>query len=473
MYDAVVIGAGHNGLVCAAYLAKAKLRVCVVERPVRGRGAAVTEEFHPGFRNSTASYTVSLLHPKVIRDLRLAEHGLRIVERPYSNFLPLSDGEFIRVGGGLEATQREIERFSKEDARPAARVLREARNGRRRAARSAARNAAERRRGHSRPLPRVEDRAPPAGAAPRGTARGPRSLSRCPPATGSTAGSSRSRSRRPSDSTASVGNFASPYTPGSAYVLLHHVFGEVNGKKGTWGHAIGGMGAITQAMRREAESLGVEIRTGRGVERVRIEGETARGVVLQDGEEIAARCVVSNTNPRLLLDLLRDVPGEWRNAFENYQCESATLRMNCRAIGASGLHVPARERKRSPIHRSGIIMAAVARLHGSAPHATARGGWLVARADRRDADPDHDGRHARAAGQARGEPLLPALRYALPQGRRWDEEREKAADAVIDHVNQFAPNFKASVIAGDSTPRSTSSVSSASWGVTYSTESFP
>src|SRR5258706_10265125 len=111
-YDALIVGGGHNGLACASYLAAGGLRVCVVERRAVVGGAAVTEEFHPGFRNSTASYTVSLLHPKVIRDLRLAEHGLRIVERPYANFLPLSDREFIRVGGGLEATQREIERFS-------------------------------------------------------------------------------------------------------------------------------------------------------------------------------------------------------------------------------------------------------------------------------------------------------------------------------------------------------------------------
>ena len=115
-YDALIVGAGHNGLVCACYLAAGGLRVCVVERRAVVGGAAVTEEFHPGFRNSTASYTVSLLNPKVIRDLRLAEHGLRIVERPFANFLPLPDGGFIKVGGGLEATQREIARFSKRDA---------------------------------------------------------------------------------------------------------------------------------------------------------------------------------------------------------------------------------------------------------------------------------------------------------------------------------------------------------------------
>ncbi|HEX7605851.1 MAG TPA: FAD-dependent oxidoreductase, partial [Usitatibacter sp.] len=107
-YDALIVGGGHNGLVCASYLAAGGLRVCVVEKRAVVGGAAVTEEFHPGFRNSTASYTVSLLNPKVIRDLRLADHGLRIVERPFANFLPLPDGGFLKVGGGVEATQLEI-----------------------------------------------------------------------------------------------------------------------------------------------------------------------------------------------------------------------------------------------------------------------------------------------------------------------------------------------------------------------------
>src|SRR5260221_6699956 len=115
-YDAVIIGGGHNGLTCACYLAAGGLKVAVFERRGIVGGAAVTEEFHPGFRNSTASYTVSLLHPKVIRDLKLARHGLSIVERPYANFLPLSQRDFLRVGGGLEATQREVARFSPDDA---------------------------------------------------------------------------------------------------------------------------------------------------------------------------------------------------------------------------------------------------------------------------------------------------------------------------------------------------------------------
>jgi len=116
-YDAVVVGGGHNGLVCACYLAARGLSVRVLERRAVVGGAAVTEEFTPGFRNSVAAYTVSLLQPKVIRDLRLAEHGLRIVERPYSNFLPLPDGRAFRLGGGLERTQAELARFSESDAR--------------------------------------------------------------------------------------------------------------------------------------------------------------------------------------------------------------------------------------------------------------------------------------------------------------------------------------------------------------------
>ena len=115
-FDAVIIGGGHNGLTCAAYLAAAGLSVCVVERRAVLGGAAVTEEFHPGFRNSTASYTVSLLDPQVIRDLRLAEHGLSISERPFANFLPLPDGQYLKVGGGLPATQSEVAKFSRGDA---------------------------------------------------------------------------------------------------------------------------------------------------------------------------------------------------------------------------------------------------------------------------------------------------------------------------------------------------------------------
>jgi phytoene dehydrogenase-like protein len=113
-YDAVIIGAGHNGLTCAAYLAMSGLKVKVLERRAVVGGAAVTEEFHPGFRNSVAAYTVSLLNPKVIRDLRLSEHGLRIVERRAQNFLPTPDGRYLLVAEGQ--TEHQVAKFSRRDA---------------------------------------------------------------------------------------------------------------------------------------------------------------------------------------------------------------------------------------------------------------------------------------------------------------------------------------------------------------------
>ncbi|MGZ5036078.1 MAG: phytoene desaturase family protein [Usitatibacter sp.] len=443
-YDALVVGAGHNGLVCAAYLAGGGLRVCVVERRSIVGGAAVTEEFHPGFRNSTASYTVSLLNPKVIRDLHLAEHGLRIVERPFANFLPLPDGGFLKVGGGLEATQAEVAKFSRRDA------------GR---------------------LPDYYARLEAVADVLRGL------LLETPPNVGGGVGeifsawkAGKHLNRLPlaakrdvldlftvsaaqwlerwfeSDPIkacfgfdAVVGNFASPHSPGSAYVLLHHVFGEVNGKKGGWGHAIGGMGAITQAMRREAEARGVEIRTGRSVARILVEGGRARGVALDDGTELAGRCVVSNAHPRMLLDLMPEEGGDWREAFSHYQSESATFRMN---VALSELpqfsSLPAQGMQ--PHHRSGIIMAPSLAFMERAFTSARELGWsrepivemLIPSAVDDTLAP---------AGQHVASLFCQHFRYELPAGRTWDEEREHAADAIIDQVDRFAPNFRASIIA--------------------------
>ena len=443
-YDALVVGAGHNGLVCACYLARAKLRVCVVERRAVVGGAAVTEEFHPGFRNSAAAYTVSLLHPRVIRELRLAEHGLRIVERPFANFLPLPGDDFIRVGGGLEATQREVARFSRADAErlpeyyrrleAVAAVLREL----------------------------LLETPPNVGGGVRElwafwkTARSMRALSieakRDVLDFFSLSAADWLERWFESDPIKAafgfdsvVGNFASPYSPGTAYVLLHHVFGEVNGKKGLWGHAIGGMGAITQAMRCEAEGLGVEIRTARKVARILSRAGRATGVALEDGEEIASGCVISNANPRLLLELLADVPGEWRTAFANYQCESATLRMNV-ALSELPDFTCAAGRDNQPHHRSGIIFSPSLAYMDRAYASARERGWsdepivemlIPSTVDDSLAPP---GQHVASL-------FCQHFRYRLPEGRSWDDDREHAADAVVALVNRFAPNFKASVLA--------------------------
>src|SRR3984957_17937029 len=309
-YDVVIIGAGHNGLVCAAYLAMAGLRVKVVERRHVVGGAAATEEFQPGFRHSVAAYTVSLLNPKIIRDLRLAAPGLRIVERRVQNFLPDLGSSFLVAAEGQ--TERQIAKFSASDA--------------------------ERYAGFNRELDMAADvlrdlvLRPPPNLTSGLTLRHLGELIR----TGALAHRLR---RLPAEqvrilfdlATKSagdfldgwfegdlikalhgfdgvVGNYASPYTPGTAYVLLHHAFGEVNGKKRSWGHAIGGMGAITQAMARAALGHGVEVEAGAAVREVQIEKGRVCGVALTDGRVIRSHAVAANVNPKLLYTTL--VPGE-------------------------------------------------------------------------------------------------------------------------------------------------------------------
>lgn len=312
MRDVIVIGAGHNGLVTAAYLAAAGLKVTVLERRGVVGGAAVTEEFHPGFRNSVCAYTVSLLNPKVIRDLDLAGHGLTVVERKMSNFLPLPDGRALEVGPGR--TKASLAGFSRRDA--------------------------ERLDAYGDRLERMADvirdvvlETPPNVVTGRGL------MALLPEALSAARLGNRFRkldlegqrdlleifTRSAGDYLDQwfesdpikaifgfdgvVGNYASPYAAGSAYILLHHCFGEVNGTRGIWGHAIGGMGAVTKAMARSAAAHGAEIRCGAGVREVIVEKGRAVGVVTEAGEAIRARLVVSNVHPKLLFEKLVD-PGE-------------------------------------------------------------------------------------------------------------------------------------------------------------------
>ncbi|HEX4763743.1 MAG TPA: NAD(P)/FAD-dependent oxidoreductase, partial [Usitatibacter sp.] len=242
-----------------------------------------------------------------------------------------------------------------------------------------------------------------------------------------------------------VGNFASPCAPGTAYVLLHHVFGEVNGKKGTWGHAIGGMGAITQAMRQEAEARGVEIRTGQGVARIATREGQARGVTLDNGDTIEARSVVSNAHPRALLKLVDDdSSAAWREPFANYQSESATLRMNV-ALAELPDFTCLPGSNAQPHHSSGIIMAPSLAFMERAYDDARADGWsrepIVEMLIPSTVDDSLAPKGAHVASL-----FCQHFRYALPGGRSWDAERNRAADAVIDQVTKFAPNFKRSVL---------------------------
>ena len=444
-YDAVIIGGGHNGLVCACYLAAMGLSVRVLERRSVVGGAAVTEEFHPGFRNSSASYTVSLLNPKVIRDLKLHEHGLRIVERPFSNFLPLNDGEYIKVGGSIKATQAEVARFSKRDA--------------------------ERLPDYYAMLDRVAavlkdtllETPPNVGGGLSDVLRalkvGKRFKALDMPARRDvldlftkSAGdmldqwfeSAPIKACFGFDSV--VGNYASPYTPGSAYVLLHHVFGEVNGKQGIWGHAIGGMGAITQAMAAEARARGVDISTDTGVAKVLTKDGVAYGVALNDGHEILAKRVVSNLNPKLLFQTLLtapQLPAEFSQRVEAYKCGSGTFRMN---VALSELPRFTCLPEPGPHHSSGIIMAPSLQYMEQAFFDARSFGWSknpiveILIPSTVDASLAPAGKHVASLFCQHVAPIL-------PDGNSWDDHRDAVADLMIATVNKFAPNFKASVIA--------------------------
>lgn len=444
--DAVIVGGGHNGLVCAFYLAKAGLKVTVCEaRPVVG-GAAVTEEFHPGFRNSVASYTVSLLNPQVIADMGLHSHGLRIVERPISNFLPIDDSRYLKLGGGLERTQAEFRKFSNRDADalPAYyEVLDEIGDVLRSLAPETPPNLGDGLPGLLRALRQ--------GARMAGL-----SLGRKSDLLDLFTESARNfldgwfendAVKAAFGFDAVVGNYASPDGQGSAYVLLHHTFGEVNGKKGAWGHAIGGMGAITQAMAKACAALGVEILTDAPVKQVLVDGGKAAGIELVDGRRFAAPIVSSNLNPTLLFQRLvaaSDLPEDFRTRVEKYRNGSGTFRMNV-ALSELPDFTCLPGKAVAEHHQCGIVIAPSLDYMDAAFVDARATGWskkpivemlIPSTLDDSLAPP---GQHVASL-------FCQQFAPELPGGRSWDDHREEVADLIIETVNDWAPNFKASVL---------------------------
>ena len=447
--DALIIGGGHNGLTCAAYLASAGLSVTVLERRAVVGGAAVTEEFHPGFRNSVAAYTVSLLNPKVIRDLELARYGLRIVERRCANFLPTADGRYLLTGEGRTAAS--VARFSARDAAripeygarldAIAQVLRDlvlvtppnAVAGSWRGALPEMLRAA-----------RVGGRLRKLDMELRRELLALFSMS---------AGDYLDRWFESDPIKAVfgfdgiVGNFASPYSGGSAYVLLHHVFGEVNGKPGAWGHAIGGMGAISEAMARSATARGAVIRVSTPVRQVLVEDGRAVGAVTESGEVVRAAAVVSNLNPKLLYLKLfepRALPAEFRERISQYRCGSGTFRMNV-ALAELPDFTCLPGRALADHHTAGIILAPTLRYMEQAYFDARLHGWSqrpiieVVLPSTLDDSLAPQGQHVASL-------FCQHVAPELPDGASWDAHREEVADLMIDTVNAYAPNFRAAVL---------------------------
>jgi phytoene dehydrogenase-like protein len=446
-YDAVLIGGGHNGLTCAFYLAKAGYKVCVLERRGIVGGAAITEEFHPGFRNSVASYSVSLLNPKIIRDMDLARHGLKVVLRTISYFVPLEDDRYLIVDRNKARTARELGRFSTRDV-----------------ANYAAYNAR---------LDTIVDllrtvlmETPPNAGG------GLRDLLGALTMGNRVRGLGLEGQRDLVDFFAKsagdildywfetdplkgilgfdaiTGAYASPYTPGTAYVLLHHVFGEVNGIKGAWGHAIGGMGAITQAMAAACAEVGVDIRTDAPVREVVLDRGRTSGVVLEDGTAIYGRAIVSNINPKLLYGGLIPggaLPADFMERIAKFKCGSGTFRMNVALSELPNFTSRPTEGAMMDHHGGSMMIAPSLRYLDEAYTDARRIGWAKKPVIEMHIQSVLDDSLA-PKGQHVASLFCQHVAPDLPDGSSWDDRREEVADVVIDTMTRYAPNFRSSVI---------------------------
>jgi phytoene dehydrogenase-like protein len=438
--DVLIVGAGHNGLVCGWYLAARGLKVTMLERRHIAGGAAVTEEFAPGFRNSTASYTVSLLNPRVIEDMRLYDHGLKVVLRKVDNFLPTLGPGYL-LSGQNSLTRAEIARHSLKDA--------EGYDAYSKALESVVRI-----------LKQWILRAPPNAGG--GLADVLAALSLGNSVRGLEAEEQRNLfdffTKSAGDilnryfSTdivqalfgfdAVVGNYASPYSPGSAYVLLHHLFGEAAGVPGAWGHAIGGMGAITQAMAKAAKAKGVEIVLDAPVSELIVEKGRAVGAVA-GGKAYRAKAVAANVNPHHLFTSLVPIGAvapEIERRMTGWGAESATFRMN---VALSEL--PRFTSLPQPgDHLTGGIIIAPSLDYMDRAYVTARAdGWarepivemlIPSTLDDSLAPP---GAHVASL-------FCQHFPYEVEGG--WEARVDEAADHIIAHVDRYAPGFKASVV---------------------------
>jgi phytoene dehydrogenase-like protein len=446
-YDVVIVGGGHNGLTCAAYLGMAGMKVKVLERRSIVGGAAVTEEFHPGFRNSIAAYTVSLLNPQVIQDLRLHDHGLQIVERRAQNFLPAPDGRYILSGEGRTAS--EIAKLSPRDAEryePFDREIDTAVDLLRELVLQAPPNLAHGIGGFGELIK--------AGALGR-------KLRRLSDPDLRTLYSLLTRSagehldnwfendlvKALFGFDAVVGFYGSPYAPGTGYVLLHHAFGEVNGKRRVWGHAVGGMGAISEAMAKAAASHGVEIETAAPVRELVVEGGRARGVVLNDGRVVRANAVAVNANLKLFYtSMVPDgaLDAEFLRRMQEFRCGSGTFRMNL-ALSELPSFAALPGRTLADHHTAGIVIGPTLDYMDRAYTDARAHGWskepIVELVIPSTLDDTLAPKGAHVATL-----FCQHVAPELPGGRSWDDHRDEVADLMIATVDRYAPGFKASVV---------------------------
>jgi phytoene dehydrogenase-like protein len=331
VYDAIVVGAGHNGLVTAAYLARAGWRVLVLELRGLVGGACVTEPVFPGYRVSTAAYLVSLMQERVVRELDLRRFGYDVLPKDPAYFAPYLDGRHLFMYADQRLTREAIARFSPRDAE-----------------RYAAYEAfIERVARFIEPMlleapPNVPPRTPQDLQALGRTAW--RLLRKRPSELAELARTFSGSAREILDdwfesdelklalaTDGVIGTNGGPASPGTAYVLLHHVMGGVGGVRGLWGFVRGGMGALTEALKRSAEVAGAAVLTDSEVSSIDVRGGRAVGVTLRDGRDFQAPVVVSNADPKRTFFGLVDkahLPADFVRSVDKYRCEGSSFKIN-------------------------------------------------------------------------------------------------------------------------------------------------
>lgn len=445
IYDAIIIGGGHNGLVTAAYLAKAGRKPLVLERrPILG-GCCITEEVWPGTKVSTASYVNSLLRPEIIRDLKLKQFGFEMLPRTPSSFTPFPDGRSLTMGPNREETLREIAKFSRKDAEAYPK--------------------------YEAMLTRVADflepqltQTPPNPWGGLGQlwklgklGRQFRNLGRD---VGAEAIEILSGAAKPildqwfeSDelkatlaTDAVIGAFAPPSMPGTAYVLFHHVMGECNGVRGVWGYVKGGMGMISESIAASARSLGAEIRTEAEVSHIVVKNGRATGVVLSDGSEINAKKVASCADAHVTFEKLidaKELPNEFLSAIRRIDYSSATLKMNVYLDAPPNF-------KALPSH--GVAPHHHGTMHICPSMDYIERGYDDAKYGKPSTNPMLECTMATALDPTlapEGKHLLSMFIQYAPytlKDTTWDVEKDKFADRCFDIMEEYAPGFKSSVI---------------------------
>ncbi len=329
-YDAIIIGGGHNGLICAAYLAKAGRKVLVLEKRHVLGGAAVSEELHPGFTFSVASYVVSLFRPHIIRELDLAKHGYEVIPMDCS-FLPLPNGDSLARWADGNRSRREISRFSRKDAETYPEFSRVMTHMGKLAKAVI-----------DHPAPDITSLRPAELSNMLRLGKsfkslGPELLHLNIKLVTMSAADFLDRwfesdtLKAPMSVSGIIGTFQGVRSPGTAYVLLHHYMGQLDGVFRSWGFSKGGTGGISMACARAAESFGAEVRTNSPVQHVLLRNGEAKGVVLENGDELLANQIISNLDPnRTYLKMVGEeyLPQEVANDIKRYKLRGSSGKVN-------------------------------------------------------------------------------------------------------------------------------------------------